>query len=115
MPAQLRAALLVILGLDCREVRIERRLHVHHDVALLRHVHHHVRPNGAGVGVQMQLLGKIDARGHAGQLDQPAQGDLAPLPAHIRPAQSGDEVARFTRQGGLSHGERFHLRLEGRE
>ena len=61
----------------------------------------------------MLLLGKVDVRGHAGQFDQPAQSDFAPLSAHIGPAQGGDQIARFARQQALAAGQRFHLRLDG--
>ena len=50
MAAQLRAALLVILSLDRREIGIERRFHVDDDIALIRHVHHHVGTDRAGLG-----------------------------------------------------------------
>ena len=63
----------------------------------------------------MLLFCEVDMRGHAGQFDQTAQGDLAPLPAHIGAAQSGDQVARFARQGALAARQNLDLRTDGRE
>ena len=112
MAPQLQDPLLLALRLDRGEVGFERRFNIDDDVALLGHVHHHVGPDGAGVGIAVQLLGKIDVRGHAGQFDQPPKSDLAPLPAHVGPAQGGNQIARFARQQMLAAGQDFHLSLE---
>ena len=39
---------------------------------------------------------------HAGELHEPTQRDLAPLAAHLGPAQGADEIARLALQGDLS-------------
>ena len=49
----------------------------------------------------VHLFLEVAVRGHAGQLHQAAQRDLAPLAAHLRLAERLHEVARLALQGGV--------------
>ena len=61
------------------------------------------------LGVGAGLLVEIAVRLHAGQLDHPAQLDLAPAAAHIRSAQGVAEGAGFLLQGMLAVEQLPHL------
>ena len=49
----------------------------------------------------MHLLLEIAVRGHAGELDEPAQRDFAPLAANLWLAERLHEVPRLALQGGV--------------
>ena len=104
-----------VAGLDGFEIRIERRLHVHDEIARLGHVHDHVRPQRAVFAEEVQLLGEVAVLGHAGELDDPPQRHLAPAAAHFRPAQRRDEIARLALQLRVTARQPFDLRAQRRE
>ena len=55
---------------------------------------------------------EIAAVGHARQFNQPAERDLAPLPARLRAAQGADELVGLRVQRALDFGERAELLAE---
>ena len=67
------------------EVGVERHLGVDDDAAPADQVDHEVGP--AGAVVEAHLLGEVAPVDEAGQLDRPAQVQLAPAPAHLGLAQ----------------------------
>ena len=94
------------------EIRVERRLDVDDEIARFGQVDHHVGPNGAGFRRLMALGHEVAMLDHAGELDEAAQRDLAPLAAHLRPAQRAHEVARLGAQGVLARRQRLELRAD---
>ena len=91
------------------EIRVERRLDVDDEIARLGQVDDHVGPNGAVFRRLMALGHEVAVLDHAGELDEAAQRDLAPLAAHLGPAQRADEVARLGAQRVLARRERLEL------
>ena len=59
----------------------------------------HVRPQRAVFAGDVHLLLEIAVRGHAGELDEAAQRDLAPLAADLRLAEGLHEIPRLALQG----------------
>ena len=86
-------AFLVARGFDRRQVGVERRLDVHDELPAVGHVHDHVGAQRALVALDVHLLEEVAVLDHAGEFREAAQRHLAPLPAHLRPAQRRDEVA----------------------
>ena len=115
VPAQAHLALLVARRLERGQIGIERRLGIDHQVARIGHVHHEIRAQRALRADQVQLLGEVAVLGEAGELDQAAQGQLAPAAAHLRTAQRGDQIARLALQLRLAAGEGLDLRAQARE
>ena len=70
------------------EVGRERHLRVDDHVLAAGEAHHHVRPQPA---VNDHLLVEVHVRRHARELDDPAQLQLAPPAARLRPLQRGDQ------------------------
>ena len=103
---QVLAARLVVAGLNRAQVGIERRLHVHHDLAPVGHAHDHVGTHAAFLGVRVFLFVEVAVLDHAGQLGEALQRHLAPLAAHLGPAQRLHQIARLALQQllGLDHG-----------
>ena len=95
------------------EERVERHLGVDHDRPLAGEADDEVGPQGAvGAVVQVDLLEEVAAVDQAGQLDGPAQVELAPASAHLGPAQRGRQGLGLAAQavGGQPHVE--HLLVE---
>ncbi len=82
---------------------------------LFGHVHDHVGPDRAVSVTWCCCSVKSTCARHAGQFHQPLECDLAPLAAHIGPAQRGHQIARLARQQILSARQHLHLALDGRE
>jgi hypothetical protein len=87
------------------QVRVQRRLRVHHDVPAAVELHHQVGALPAVVGADRDLLGEVAVLEHAGRLHHAAQLLLAPPAAHRRRAQRGDELGGLGphRGGRLVH------------
>ncbi len=62
----------------------------------------------------MHLLGEVTVFGHARQLDQAAQGELAPAAAHLGPTQRRHQVTGLALQLRLSRGQQLDLRAQRR-
>ncbi len=88
-------------GVDSAQVGVERCLDVDDDLASGRQVHDHIRPQPAFGSARLRLLEKVAVLDHAGQLDEAPQRQLAPLTAHLGPAQRLHQVARLAVQGAL--------------
>jgi hypothetical protein len=88
-------------SLDGRQVSIERSLDVHDDVAAFGQVHDHIGPQGAILASDVHLLLKVAVRGHAGELDQAPQRNLAPLAADLGFAEGLHQISRLALQGTL--------------
>jgi hypothetical protein len=80
------------------EIRLQRRLRVDNDAAVVRQAHDHVRPHPAILAVDRLLLHEVAILEHAGHLDDTLELDLAPAAAHLRRAQRADEVLRLQLQ-----------------
>ena len=96
VPREVPAPLVLVVGLDRVEVRVERRLRVDDDVLAARQLHDQVGPQQPAVVVALaRLLDEVAVRDHPGELDHALQLHLAPAAANVRRAQRGDEVARL--------------------
>ncbi len=100
------------LRLDRLEVGIQRSLHVHDEIARIRHVHDQIRPHHALVGDDTELFGEIAVLAQARQLDHPAQSHLTPAPAHLGATQGGDKIARLALQLNMSTCETVDLHAQ---
>ena len=99
-----------LVGRGGVEEGVERDLGVDHDAAAAGQPHHQVGTLGA-VG-ELDLLVEVAAVDQPGQLDRPAQVELAPAAADLGPAERGGEGLRLAPQavGGVAHVE--HLLVE---
>jgi len=104
-----RGAARLVGGLDGLEVGGERRHGVHHHGAPARQPHHEVRVQPPVGRVDGVLLGEVAVLGHAGELDDPLQLDLAPAAANLRNPERANEVRGLGAQQGLCVAERAHL------
>ena len=86
---QMGVAQVGVVGRRGVEEGVERHLGVDHDAAAAGQPHHQVGALGA-VG-EVDLLVEVAAVDQPGQLDGPAQVELAPAAAHLRPAQRGGQ------------------------
>ena len=101
VPAKCDGAYFIRGRLDRGQVGIQRRLHVHDDVAALRQVYHHVRPQGAILSDHVNLFFEVAVRRHACELHEAPKRDLAPLAPHLRLAERLDEISRLALKRGL--------------
>jgi hypothetical protein len=92
MPLQGRFTRRIVGRLHRGEVRIQRRLDVDDQLPALGQVHDHVGAQRAIRRRGMRLLGEVAVLHHAGEFDEAPQRHFAPLAAHLRAAQGGDEV-----------------------
>ncbi len=105
VPGEVPVAVLVVAGGRRVEERVQGHLGVDHDVLAAGQVHDQVRSQGAAVAGRRDLLVEVAARDQTGELHRPAQVQLPPAPAHLRPAQRGRERGRLPAQrlGGVPH------------
>ncbi|GAB3945799.1 hypothetical protein GCM10027614_38170 [Micromonospora vulcania] len=82
----------LVAGLHRGEVRVERRLGVHHHRPATVQSDHQIRADHLLVGGGGDLLGEVAVLQHAGRLDDPAQLVLAPAAPHLRRAQRGHQL-----------------------
>ena len=94
------------------EERVERHLGVDHDLLAAGQRHHDVGPEHAVVGLLGHLLLERASRGQAGDLQAPAQLQLAPVPAHLGPAQRLGQGSRLAAQLLAAEVHRLDLLLE---
>ena len=92
-----RAHVLVV-GLGGLQVRGQRDLGVDHDVLAAGQPDHQVGPHHSVRRGHGDLLVEIAAGAHPGQLDHPAQLQLAPATPGLRPPQRGDQRLRLRPQ-----------------
>ena len=96
VPGEVGGPLAVVVGRRGVEVGVQRDLGVDHDPPLADQVHHQV--GAAGAVVEADLLGEVAAVDQAGQLDGPAQVQLAPASPDLRLAQRGGQRLRLAAQ-----------------
>ena len=113
--ARWRRFVLVVVGVDRVEVRLERHLRVDDDALAARELDDEVGPQQPAVVVALALPArKSQCVEHAGELDDALQLHLAPAAAHVRGAERRDEVARLRAEPLLSLGDRSELLVDGR-
>jgi hypothetical protein len=92
----------------------ERHLGIDHYLLAARQPDHDIRPEATVIRRRDELLVEVAVGQHAGHLDDAAELDLAPPPAHGGGAQRLDQVAGLRLQLQLRLGQRFHLLAERR-
>ncbi len=98
---ELRRLGLVVVRLGGREIGLERHLRVDDDVLPAGKVDHDVGPKAPALVVgRRHLRLEVAVLDHARELDDALQLDLAPLAAHVRRPQRGDQVAGALGQRG---------------
>ena len=70
-------------GLECFQIRIERRLHVDDEISRLGHVNDEVGSQRAVFARYRKLFGEVAMLGHSREFNEPAERQLAPTPAHL--------------------------------
>src|SRR5690606_9167334 len=60
----------------------------------------------------LKLLGEVAVLGHSRELHDAAERQLAPAPAHLRPAERRHEIARFALQLRMAVSQPLDLRAE---
>ena len=103
----------LVVGVDGVQVGVQGRLGVHDQLALVGQADDQVRAQALAVVAGGHLLGEVGVGHHAGQLHQPAQGQLAPAAAHAGPAQGLHQVARLVAQGLLGAQQLGQLLVQG--
>ncbi len=98
MSLESELSLRVVLGFDCFQIGVQRRLDVHDEMSLVRHLDDHVRTNDLSVRHGVRLFDEVAMFHHAGQFHEAAQRDFAPPTAYFGSPQRLDEVLRFLRQ-----------------